>query len=67
MAAKLIWIGLGGFVGAALRYLVSGWAQALSGSVSFPFGTLAVNALGCFVIGALSYLADVRGMRRLAA
>jgi len=59
---KLVWVGLGGCIGAVLRYVLGGWAQALSGSASFPFGTLAVNVLGCFVIGALSYLADARGM-----
>jgi CrcB protein len=59
---KLIWVGMGGFIGAVLRYLASGWTQSLSGSVSFPFGTMAVNVAGCFAIGALSYLADVRGM-----
>ena len=59
---KLLWVGLGGFAGAVLRYLVGGWAQAASSSVSFPYGTLAVNVVGCFAIGGLSYLADVRGM-----
>jgi len=59
---KLLWIGLGGFTGSILRYLVSGWAQASSGSATFPYGTLAVNVLGCLVIGVLSYLADVRGV-----
>ncbi len=58
---KLLWVGLGGFAGAILRYLVSGWAQGASGSASFPYGTLAVNVLGCLVIGVLSYLADARG------
>jgi CrcB protein len=62
VATKLIWVGLGGFIGAVFRYLASGWAQSLSGSVSFPYGTLVVNVAGCFAIGALSYLADVRGM-----
>jgi CrcB protein len=59
---KLLWVGLGGFLGSVLRYLVSGWAQSATGSVSFPFGTFAVNAIGCFAIGGLSYLADARGM-----
>ena len=58
----MLWIGLGGFAGAILRYLVSGWAQQVSGSAGFPYGTLAVNALGCLAIGALSYLADARGL-----
>ena len=59
---KLIWIGIGGFAGAVLRYLAAGWVQRASGSVSFPYGTLAVNVIGCVLIGALSYLADARGL-----
>lgn len=59
---KIIWVGLGGFAGAVLRYLVSGWVQSAAHSTTFPWGTLFVNAAGCFVIGALSYLADMRGM-----
>lgn len=59
---RLLWVGLGGFVGAVMRYLISGWVQALTRSVSLPYGTLAVNVLGCFMIGALSYLAEARGL-----
>ena len=59
---RLLWIGLGGFAGSVVRYLVSGWAQTISTSVTFPYGTLAVNVLGCLVIGVLSYLADARGL-----
>jgi len=39
----LFLIGIGGFIGAILRYLVSGWAQ--NGATTFPFGTLTVNVL----------------------
>lgn len=59
---KLLWIGLGGCAGSILRYLVAGWAQESSRSASFPYGTLAVNVLGCLAIGALSQLADARGV-----
>jgi fluoride exporter len=59
---KLLWVGIGGFVGSVLRYLVAGWVQTGSRSVGFPFGTLAVNVLGCLAIGGLSYLADARGV-----
>ena len=62
MMTKLFFIGAGGFIGSVLRYLVGGFAQTLSQSIAFPFGTLAVNILGCFCIGILSELFDVRSL-----
>jgi CrcB protein len=58
----LILIGTGGFIGSILRYLVSGYAQALSKSIQFPFGTLVVNLVGCALVGFLAELADQRGV-----
>jgi fluoride exporter len=58
---KYLLVGTGGFVGAVLRYWVSGFIQQLSNSSLFPFGTLAVNFLGCLVIGFLSQLAEDYG------
>jgi CrcB protein len=55
----VILVGLGGSVGAVARYLLSRFVQAHLGP-AFPFGTLAVNLLGCLVIGALSQVADAR-------
>ena len=57
---NLLIIGLGGFIGAILRYLVSGQVQKWSESVNFPYGTLAVNLLGCLLIGALTRLDEIR-------
>lgn len=57
---NLMIIGLGGFVGAILRYLVSGQVQKWSESVDFPYGTLTVNLLGCLLIGALTRLDEIR-------
>ena len=59
---RLLLVGAGGFLGSVLRYIVSGYGQQSSGSVGFPYGTLAVNVIGCFVIGALSALAENRGV-----
>lgn len=59
---KVLLVGLGGFIGSILRYLFSGYIQQLSQSSTFPFGTLAVNAAGCLIIGLISQLADVRGV-----
>lgn len=46
-------VGAGGFIGAVLRYLVSGWAQNLSKNGFFPVGTLSVNIAGCLLLGFL--------------
>ena len=53
---NLLFVGIGGFAGAILRYLVSGYVQDLSRRVDFPYGTLAVNVTGCFLLGALSQM-----------
>lgn len=55
-------VGIGGFVGSVLRYWLSGAVYALSPSPRLPWGTLAVNVLGCFAIGLLGGLAESRGM-----
>ena len=59
---NLLLIGIGGFMGAILRYGVSGIIQNWSKSVQFPYGTLMVNLLGCLLIGALSQVAESRGV-----
>lgn len=61
MRAALL-VGLGGFAGSVLRYLLSGAVQQWSGSASFPWGTFAVNLLGCLLIGFLVELAESHGM-----
>ena len=45
-------VGIGGFTGALVRFILSGWIQKISNS-TFPFGTLSVNILGSFLIGFL--------------
>jgi len=57
---QIVLVGLGGFVGSVLRFAVSGFVQRWDPGGSFPIGTLAVNALGCFAIGALAGLAESR-------
>ena len=59
---KLFLAGLGGFIGSSLRYGMTGFVQNLSRSIDFPYGTLAVNLIGCFLIGFLSQLAESRGV-----
>lgn len=45
---------IGGGVGSALRYLLSGWVAARFMPSGFPAGTLAVNLAGCLIIGLVS-------------
>ena len=59
---KLFLAGIGGFIGSSLRYAVTGYVQTWSRSIDFPYGTLAVNLIGCFLIGFLSQLAESRGI-----
>ena len=53
-------VGLGGFVGAILRYWISGWIQ--SGFITFPAGTLTVNFLGSLVLSIIVYTSQNRGL-----
>ena len=54
----LVLVGAGGFLGAIARYLVSGWVQ--NSTSSFPWGTLAVNFIGCILIGLLMGITENR-------
>ncbi|MBB3398985.1 MULTISPECIES: fluoride efflux transporter CrcB [unclassified Rhizobium] len=47
---QAILVAVGGAIGSVLRYYVSQWALRLAGP-AFPWGTLTVNVVGCFVIG----------------
>jgi CrcB protein len=58
---KLVYIGAGGFIGAVLRYLISSYIQDVSKSTGIPYGTLAVNVLGSFIIGVLFFLIESKG------
>ena len=51
---RLLWICLGGAFGTGARYLLSGWALEQFGS-GFPYGTLAVNVIGSFLLAVLMY------------
>lgn len=53
------WISLitGGIAGTAARYAVSGVVYRFLGA-SFPYGTLVVNLMGCFVVGFLATISE---------
>ena len=46
----ILLVGIGGFFGAISRYQVAGWLKDFK---PIPYGTLAVNVLGSFLLGAL--------------
>ena len=49
---QLLYIGIFGGLGCIARFLMSGWTYTLLGR-SLPYGTLAVNVLGSFLLGLL--------------
>ncbi len=54
-----LFIGIGGFIGAVLRYGIGGWIQ---GSASaFPIGTLGVNTVGSFFLALIMYVSEYSG------
>ena len=53
-------VGLGGSVGAVLRFVLSGLVHRVLPSVTLPVGTLFVNVVGCLAIGFLGGLVEVR-------
>jgi CrcB protein len=59
MMVKLLLIGFAGFIGTLGRYWLSGVVARRYGE-TFPLGTLAVNLVGCFLVGLLFYLMQER-------
>ena len=49
---NLLAVGLGGFLGAIARYTMGGFVDSRL-NTRFPWGTLAVNVLGCLMIGVI--------------
>ena len=54
MLRTVLIVGIGSFFGGVSRYLLSEMMKG--GSSCFPWGTLTVNLLGCFLIGLLAGL-----------
>src|SRR5687768_7664084 len=51
---RFLWVCLGSAVGGGARYLLSGWVLKVLGP-SFPYGTIAVNLIGSFLMGGLMH------------
>jgi len=49
----VVFVGLGGFIGAVSRYLTSLLVSKFTGN-GFPWGTIAVNMIGCLILGVLT-------------
>jgi len=56
---KTILIAFAGLAGTLLRYWLSGYVARQYGE-TFPWGTMAVNLIGCFVTGAVFYATEER-------
>lgn len=52
---KLFYVGIGGFIGACLRYIISIYSPKLFGT-QLPYGTLIVNVIGGILIGLIMEL-----------
>ncbi len=64
-SAQLLVVMLGGGLGAVTRYIVSGIVTEKFGS-AFPYGTLAVNVVGSFIMGLLAmWLVEKAGVNPL--
>ena len=55
---NILLVGLGGFLGSVARYKLSGLVLHMTSQSGFPFGTFAVNVLGCLVVGVLAGVAE---------
>lgn len=58
-ASLYLWVGLGSLLGGLSRWLVSE-AALLHLGAAFPWGTLAVNLVGSFLIGYVAWLPQPR-------
>jgi CrcB protein len=57
---QILLVGVGGFIGAIMRFIAGGWLQKYS--AAFPYGTLAVNFTGTLALGFIMYSADYKGL-----
>lgn len=58
---NILLVGIGGFIGSVLRYLLGGYVQQSTHRLDFPLGTLVVNVIGCFIIGLLAQFGEKYG------
>lgn len=67
MIIKLVWLALAGALGTLARFGLGGLVPKICGE-NFPWGTLVVNGLGCFLFGLVWTLGEdhmvIRGETR---
>ncbi len=61
MIGKTLVVGIGGFLGAAARYLLGGLVYRFL-PATFPYATVLINVSGCFGIGFLAVLVEERAV-----
>jgi fluoride exporter len=61
MLRTIILVGTGGFIGSVMRYLVQYYMEKSMMS-TFPWGTLAANIAGSFIMGVVFAMADKGNM-----
>jgi CrcB protein len=59
---KVLWAGIGGFLGSAARYILGGYVARVAQNIPLPVGTLLINVVGCALLGFLAGLSEFRGM-----
>ncbi|HEY3293848.1 MAG TPA: fluoride efflux transporter CrcB [bacterium] len=57
---EILLVGTGGFLGSVARYAAGGLVYRIVRTPLLPWGTLAVNVLGCLAIGFCGGLAESR-------
>lgn len=62
MMATLVFVALGGAIGAAMRFLMGMGVVRLFGQGEFPIPILTVNVLGSFLMGVFVVAAAQRGL-----
>jgi CrcB protein len=56
---RFLILAVGGATGTIARYLLAGVIYAILGT-GFPYGTLVVNLLGCFILGFLTAVTETK-------
>lgn len=51
MVQNVLYVAIGAIVGALARFFITNLSSKLSHHHGFPYGTLIVNVIGCFIVG----------------